>query len=176
MNITFNVPDRVAHIPKRHRDRPTGLLAIVVVLLFQAGCGGSQRWDEVDVAQPQAPVGHVIPAHKPKNFPDAVRRLRALDEEIGRAPADAKSLAMATDIAGWLPEIAAESDMPEAPWREVDQLSSTLVTEYRAPHKTSEGGAGSTRSTGPSLTALEAILAKSDPTWFDVSKPTSASR
>ncbi len=151
-------------------------VAIFALLLAPAGCGGSRAWDEVDVDQPQAHSGHVIPAHKPKNFPDAVRRLKALDEEIGRAPADEKALAMAADIAGWLPEVAAESDMPEGPWLEVDRLSSILITEYRAPHRTTDVGAGSTRSTGPIIAALETILAKSDPSWFDVARGTSTSR
>ena len=33
-------------------------------------------------------VGHVIPAHKPKTFPDAVRRLRELNDQIGRIVAE----------------------------------------------------------------------------------------
>ena len=156
--------------------RSSTFVAILASLLAQAGCGGSRAWDEFDVDRPQAQAGHVIPAHKPKDFPDAVRRLMALDEEIGRAPADEKALSMAADIAGWLPEVAAESDMPEGPWLEVDRLSSTLVAEYRAPHATTEAGAGSARSTGPSIAGLEAILARSDPSWFDFARGTSASR
>ena len=68
-------------------------------------------------------IGHVIPAHKPKTFPDAVHRLRELNDALARDAAQGqpaaspgeKTLNIALDIANWLPEIAAESDMPENP-------------------------------------------------------------
>src|SRR5207237_2588964 len=82
----------------------------------------------------------VIPAHKPKAFPEAVRRLRELNDQIGRnvvqgqpgSLPDDKTLHVALDIANWLPEIAGDSDMPEPPWNEVNARSATIVADYRA--------------------------------------------
>ena len=36
-------------------------------------------------------IGHVIPAHKPKTFPDAVRRLRDLNDQFRPRPEGAGS-------------------------------------------------------------------------------------
>ncbi len=52
------------------------------------------------------------------------------DREAGPS-AGQKTLAIALDIANWLPEIAADSDMPETPWNEVNAQSA--ATRGRLP-------------------------------------------
>lgn len=157
-------------------NRPRRPFAVLAIVLVVAGCERDRRTG--DVSDDHA--GHVIPAHKPKTFPEAVRRLKTLDEAIGGGvsegatsrPVDDKMLSMATDIAGWLPEIAAESDLPEGPWEEVDRLSAALVTEYRAM-KAPGGRGDAARASGRNVAALVTILEKADPRWFD--KPVGAS-
>ena len=85
-------------------------------------------------------AGHVIPAHKPKTFPAAVHRLRELNDQFcatgsprgAASPTGRRALQIALDIANWLPEIAADSDMPEAPWNEVNTRSARIVADYQA--------------------------------------------
>jgi hypothetical protein len=126
-------------------------------------------------------AGHVIPAHKPKAFPGAIRRLRELDERIGRKIAegnarallDDKTLTMALDIANWLPEIAADSDMPEGPWNVVNSRSAAVAADYTkllAGATTGDKAADAlslVRDSGRAISDLESLLAGADPRWFD---------
>ncbi len=114
-----------------------GLLAVL------AGCRGETSSGPSEGREAEH-AGHVIPAHRPRTYPDAVHRLRELNDQMvlamrGGQPAraaGAATLPVAMDIAGWLPEIAAESDMPDGPWNEVNRRSTELVTDYRKalPH------------------------------------------
>lgn len=121
---------------------------------------------------PESPApedhGHDLPEHRSDDFPHAVRRLRSLDAEIRSAVADgrivesnAELLAILIDIAGWLPELAAESDMPEAPWNRVNTLSNKLVSQYQDVQGTQLS------EVEPMLSELERIVEESDPAWFD---------
>jgi hypothetical protein len=114
-------------------------------------------------------VGHVIPAHKPKSFPEAVHRLREINDSLSRpgATPDTKSMNVALDIASWLPEIAADSDMPEAPWNAVSARSAALLADYQ---KILSGPSQDARSVVDDarleIGKLEQLLAESDPRWF----------
>lgn len=154
-----------------HLDWPRRPLSVLAILFALAGCE-SERRSAGEPDDHAGHAGHVVPAHKPRSFPDAVRRLQALDEAIGRGgaagrPADDRTLSMAEDIAGWLPEMAAESDMPEKPWGEVDRLSAALVSEYRSLRKETGGRGDAARASGRNVAALGMILEKADPRWFD---------
>lgn len=175
---------------KRHRMKtPTRILALAsraaigaACLLVVAGCRQQvSPGDEHD--QDENHAGHVIPAHKPRTFPAAVSRLRDLNDQIGRArvkdppgtPLDEKTLQMALDIANWLPEIAADSDMPEKPWNEVNAQAAALVIDY----ETLRNGSASARPSDASravsdadatISALQKILAEANPQWFDSGK------
>lgn len=150
----------------------------VAGLLILAGCRGEHSPGEHDDHDDHDHIGHVIPAHKPKTYPDAVHRLRELNDAIaggagGGGPSaalDAKTLEIALDIANWLPEIAAESEMPPAPWNEVNARSAALVADYQSllPRAGAMAAdpAAAARDAGRVITELETALAAADPKWF----------
>lgn len=148
---------------------------LAIGLVTVAGCHGENSPGAAD-GHEEGHAHHEIPAHKPKTFPDAVRRLRELNGQIlsnlagggtGTSPED-KSLQFALDTANWLPEIAADCDMPEEPWNKVTAQSATLVADYQAI--ASAGASGDPRQrvddAGKAITELEALLAAADPKWF----------
>ena len=145
-----------------------GAAVALASLVLIIGCGGEDSSDEDH-------AGHVIPAHKPKSFPDAVRRLRELNDGLVRdltgpqAPPspDQETLQIALDIANWLPEIAADSDMPEGPWNKVNTQSAAIVADYQA--MLTDQGSNDTRelvSSGKAISEIERALAAADPRWF----------
>jgi hypothetical protein len=164
------------------------VLLAAICLITTAGCHRVRSAGN-EHGQGDEHGGHVIPSHKPKTFPDAVVRLRELSREIQtrvsqgktRALNDDKTLSIALDIANWLPEIAADSDMPEGPWNAVNDRSRTLVVDYQVLLDIAATGIAAGESSrvlseaDRTVSELEAILAKSDPRWFDgtVKRPAS---
>lgn len=73
---------------------------------------------------------HHRPEHKPHDFLAAIERLQQLEMEL----ADAQSRAAGQldvwqetyDLSRWLPELAAESDLPESAWNELDDAARQL--------------------------------------------------
>lgn len=141
--------------------------AIGLLLLAVAGCGDRQSSGE-DHDHDEDHAGHVIPAHKPKSFPDAVRRLRELNDQFARSSPGGETLDIALDIANWLPEIAADSDMPPAPWDEVNARSAAIVSDYRAiiAGAAADETGRRVRDAGEAISGLEKVLAAADPEWF----------
>jgi hypothetical protein len=161
-------------------------VAAACVLALQ-GCRGDHSHQGGE-GEEEEHHGHVIPAHKPRTFPDAVRRLRELNAKIESSVSagsasdqhDDQALEFALDIATWLPEIAADSDMPEEPWNKVNAVATVIVTDYR---RLSEGAAERERAVdaaallkdaGRGLSELETVLAGANPKWFGVKKAASA--
>jgi hypothetical protein len=160
-----------------------GVIFALAPLVVLGGCMGRlSPGEEFDMGQ--EPAGHVIPAHKPKGFPEAVHKLRALNQQLdievsqGKSPAllDEKALAIARDIAMWLPEIAADSDMPEEPWNEINAGSQALVSDYEklraaAASNDRHPGAGAVlKDAAGKISALKALLARADARWFEQDK------
>ena len=129
-------------------------------------------------------VGHVIPSHKPKDFPSAVRRLRELNDQIASKIAEGRArslvseetLPIALDIANWLPEIAAGCDMPEPPWDEVNARSEALVPDFQKliagatiDDRPADAPALATEAS-TIIKALETLLDSADPRWFELSR------
>ncbi len=144
---------------------------VAVGLLASEGCGG----EHPPVGAGEDHIGHVIPAHKPAAFPDAIRRLRELNDQFVRdgiassagASPDQKLLHIALDIANWLPEIAADSDLPEAPWNDVNVRSATIVADYQAIVSGDAANVrGEVENAGAEIGKLETILLAADPRWF----------
>jgi hypothetical protein len=154
--------------------------AAVLLGLAAVGCRGDRSAGDGHEGDH---AGHVAPAHKPKDFPGAVRRLRELSRTIddgvsqGRLNAliEDRTLPIALDIASWLPEIAADCDMPEKPWDIVNAQSEILVASYKTllcrANGTSPGDPGTARETDRSVAVLERLVGEADPRWFEGSAP-----
>jgi hypothetical protein len=145
-------------------------VGLATSLLTLAGCRGDHSPGE-----DHDHIGHVIPAHKPKVLPEAVRRLRELNDRITRGKADGqpaapddRTLNIALDIANWLPEIAAESEMPEKQWNEVNARSAAIVADYQTilSGAAADAGSGAASDAGRAISDLESLLAAADPRWF----------
>ena len=142
-------------------------------LIMLAGCHGENSpGDTKDNEEEHA--GHVIPAHKPKTFPDAVRRLRELNDhflrdgtgKVSGSPTGPTNLQIALDIANWLPEIAADSDMPETPWNEVNARSARLTTDYHALMANTANARTEVEQAKAEIGQLEKLLLACDTNWF----------
>jgi hypothetical protein len=142
-------------------------------LIMFAGCHGeNSRGDAKGNEEEHA--GHVIPAHKPKTFPDAVRRLRELNDlflrdgtgKVSGSPSGPTELQIALDIANWLPEIAADSDMPETPWNEVNARSARLTAEYQALMANTANAQTEVEQANVEIGQLEKLLLTCDTRWF----------
>jgi hypothetical protein len=92
--------------------------------MFLLALGGCHR-GHVEEAE------HHTPAHKPADVPAAVDRLLELHIEIVnehlREPSELDAFTEAYDVARWLPELAADSDLPEGPWNKLDRAASDFV-------------------------------------------------
>jgi hypothetical protein len=150
-----------------------GLLALSVALA--TGCGHRSEHDHNHAGSDEPYVGHIIPPHKPPDFPAAVQALRELTNRLaGQAGVDddpvslGKSVEIAADIANWLPEIAADSDMPEEVWDQVNALAVALGPLYQS---LLTGAAAADRwltcrKADGVVADLERLLEASDPRWF----------
>jgi hypothetical protein len=98
---------------------PAGL---VLALLLFAGCHR---------AAPARPAEHHTPSHRPADYSAAVAQLGRLHEEIvgGRArpTGELDAFTELGDVVRWLPELAADSDLPEEPWTRVARTSDELL-------------------------------------------------
>jgi hypothetical protein len=148
------------------------LVSMCLLALMSAGCRGDHP---AEGDHDEDHIGHVIPAHKPKDFPAAVHKLRELNRAIDagitggqtRALVDDRTLPIALDIATWLPEIAADSDMPEKPWNAVNTQSETLVAAYKHLVGGADDAGRAAKEADRSVAALEGLLAEADPRWFE---------
>lgn len=106
-------------------------LAVVMGLAGTAGCAFR--------IMPTKPRGenveerHGIPPHKPATFAAA---WEALSQRLADAPhPETAALAHAEllDIIRWLPELAAETDLPRTAWEEVQRLALALEQTVQSP-------------------------------------------
>jgi hypothetical protein len=142
-------------------------------LIMLAGCHGENSPGDAKENEEEH-AGHVIPAHKPKTFPDAVRRLRELNDhflrdgtgKVSGSPTGPTNLQIALDIANWLPEIAADSDMPETPWNEVNARSARLTADYQALMANTANARTEVEQANAEIGQLEKLLLACDTRWF----------
>lgn len=82
------------------------------------GCGGEKEsLHEED---------HEIPAHWPTDFPDAISKM---EQRVGTLKSTHRSNETQTElmeIVGWVPEIAADTDLSEEAWIPIYRICETL--------------------------------------------------
>ncbi len=112
--------------------------------------------------------GHDIPEHKPQDFPEAIANLRELFLDLQDALSNGEHqrtrnelLPIIQDVAHWIPELAAESDMPEKTWNYVFSVSKQLEDQFREVEKMQ------LKSTDALIAKLEQVVLESDPSWFE---------
>jgi hypothetical protein len=109
-------------------------IAVFVTASWCIGCrgGGTDRAE------------HVTPAHKPLDYAAAVERLEDLRRAIlagqTRSPNELDWFVELQDVARWLPELAADSDLEEASWNRVDEVAQRLVDRTTAVLMCAPGG------------------------------------
>lgn len=85
---------------------------ISLLLLACYGCGHHEEDEDHHLE-------HLIPAHKPESFAEAVTELKSRGPAVfaGEATDDAQQELL--DIINWLPELAADSDLKRKQWEQV---------------------------------------------------------
>lgn len=118
---------------------------IVAALALIAGCGdtassGGGRNSAGDVDAEHATYEdheHETPAHKPISFPDGVAELinrhAALKYPVGGTAPDCRQRRFQElrEIVGWLPAMAADSDLSEAEWLPIEASLARIDGAYQ---------------------------------------------
>jgi hypothetical protein len=112
-----------------------------VLLIGALGAGGCVR-SEASVSKQEggdasayAQQEHHVPPYKPKDLPAALKSLRERCAELVKHRSQnqpgpfTKEFQETLDIAGWLPEFGADSDLGEAEWDRINEASKRLVDQ-----------------------------------------------
>jgi hypothetical protein len=126
----------VLHRSSIERVLARGLAAVICALAL-IGCSGSGPAISSPSGAGEATAyeeqHHHVPPYKPHDLRSGVQSLRERCATLGEqrahqdAPEFASQLGEATDIAGWLPELAADSDLGRAEWDRVNEASKRLA-------------------------------------------------
>ncbi len=130
------------HLNRRHSNHmksrlmPLHVTAIMglMLLCFQAGCNTSEVADADDDGHH---LEHFIPHHKPPNFAAAVddieSRVEHLSDHAGHGHAhEAEEFQELLDIVGWIPELAADSDLNESDWNQAKSSAAVMAKNLAA--------------------------------------------
>lgn len=105
----------------------------IVALLFGLGCTTEEHsehdHDHEHEHEHTHEHEHREIAHKPADYPKAVRRLRELHEQLAAEEKIDSKLDPwdeYLDLVRWLPELAADSDLAKEPWDNIHQTSKGL--------------------------------------------------
>lgn len=121
------------------------------MLLWIAGCSGEQAsLHEHD---------HHIPAHWPSGVADAAEKIR---QRVELVPASGESEARheLEELVSWVPEIAADSPLPEEDWNGIYQLCEQLRPELTAGGPLDEGSLARIRQLCELLDAAGRTIAR----------------
>lgn len=106
----------------------------LAVMVGLAGTGGCAFWEmPAQSAAENVEERHGIPPHKPATFAAA---WEALSQRLADPPhpeTAAQAHAELLDIIRWLPELAAETDLPRAAWEQVQGLAQALEQAVHSP-------------------------------------------
>ncbi|MDX2037638.1 MAG: hypothetical protein SFX72_13380 [Isosphaeraceae bacterium] len=147
--------------------RPSTRLAplLVACAAILAGCSADDH-DDHD----EDHIGHEIPAHKPRDLPQAVSSIRALAREFGSAPSQTPiardRVEIAVDVARWLPEIAGDSDLPEKEWNLVNDAAIPISKAFETIAATTGDRSKPIAELDARIRDLEAIISRAEPAWF----------
>ncbi|MDX1962631.1 MAG: hypothetical protein SFX18_05725 [Pirellulales bacterium] len=103
-------------------------------LLLAAGCGTTaiEGAAEDDYEHQH---GHEIPGHRPADFSQLLPAIRARHDQLSGTviplnEANQNLAAELGDLLAWLPELAAESDLPEESWSKLVSQSRELLPRF----------------------------------------------
>lgn len=122
----------------RVTSRRCGSLALVVGMAL-AACAGSAGC----VGRTAPPVevdehGHAAPAHKPATFAKGVAQVERRYLQAAEGPKASEQTAVRdqelADVIDWLPELAADTDLDEAAWNDVQRSSRELAALWERRH------------------------------------------
>jgi hypothetical protein len=102
-----------------------------------AGCGDSKPATGSG-SETESHGGHAYehhnPPHKPRDFPGGLAALRLRFTQFFKSPASPtpetnKDFTKLVDIVGWLPELAADSDLDRVEWDRVNEQSKQMARD-----------------------------------------------
>ena len=108
------------------RIRTIGVCTIAIGMLL-TGCQGKQGVEEED---------HHIPEHLPADFDQALNRVEQLvshlrsGSALEKMPTEVDVPTELRDVVRWLPELAAQSDLAEEDWNQVDRATVDLIEKF----------------------------------------------
>lgn len=137
------------------------ILCAAVIVGAVAGCAGSDNPESEDDH-----LEHFIPAHKPHSFEELVTELseRGTALRDGSVSADSTAVTELNDIIGWLPELAADSELRKSDWERAVVASEKLQALWqerfgpRAAAAAAGGSAAPPADTGDRLAAAIDVL------------------
>jgi len=122
---------------KRCHYLPWCCIALISCAISLAGCGSSAESHEDEHHDEH--LEHFVPVHKPKTFADLVDQLalRAPQLKAGIQPGDsggghATALQEFSDIIGWIPELAADSELMKADFESAVATGNKLTVAFAA--------------------------------------------
>lgn len=130
----IRVSTQRSFFPAGGLSRPSGFVRSVLILavatagLSVAGCGSSESEEDHHME-------HFVPAHKPASFKGAVDALTERTSHLKLHVGDSgeivqQELGELADIIGWIPELAADSDLNEQDWTQAVQVSGKMQIVY----------------------------------------------
>ena len=111
---------------------------LLIQFLFVAGCSYSSRVQSAADAEHATyeEHDHSLPPHMPRSFPHAVEELLRRHQVLADASPVEDPVPFRVefqelcDIVGWLPMLAADSDLTEAEWLPIKQAADRLSSIY----------------------------------------------